>query len=314
MSLFQRKQSIKDDRIDNFGRWPIRLTDFFLVDEYEFPPSPYSELFLVREGHFLHETDSGVQAVRAGTAMVHHPSARHVIKQPEQVRITRVRFLPEWFAGEYADIMGAPDVLGLFFARHWFEIPEDTDLQVFTTRESRTRFLSAALDLLEECLREERHAESISRVTLLEIMMLIGDDYHVYWRGGNRLPLPDTVITTMDIIERAVAGGGRLPLKPLQSATGMEQDELSQTLRKHIGLTLVDYLQRRRLHHAARQLIASDQSPAEIAENQACSDPETFEKEFEKLFHFTPEVYREKFRASETPHPATESRIVETSS
>ncbi len=295
MALFSKRQPIKDNRIENLGRWPIRLTDFFLVDDYEFPPSHYTEIFLVRDGHFLHETESGQQAVRTGTAMVHHPSSRHVIKQPEQVRISRIRFLPEWFAGEYENVMGAPDVLGLFFARHWFEIPEDTNLQVFTTRDEQLDFLGAAFDFLAQCLREGRHAESIARVTLMEIMILLGDDYHVYWRGGNRIPLDETATESLDIIERAVASGGRLPLKQLQAATGLEQEELSQALRKAVGLTLVDYVQRRRLHHAAKRLLATDEEIAHVAEMFAFSDADHFAREFEKRFQFLPAVYREKF-------------------
>lgn len=295
MSLFSRRQSIKDNRIENLGRWPIRLTDFFLVDEYEFPPSQYAELFLVREGHFLHETENGTQAVRAGTAMVHHPSSRHVVKQPEQVRISRIRLLPEWFAGEYDNVMDAPDVLGLFFARHWFEIPEEENLQVFTTRDNQAEFLASAFDFLAQCLRTGRHLESISRITLFEILMMFGDEYHVYWRGGNRIPLDETVTASLEIIERAASSGARMPLKRLESETKLSQEDLSQALRKAVGLTLVDYMQRRRLHHAARRLLATEEEVGAVSELFAFNDEETFSREFERLFQFVPSVYREKY-------------------
>lgn len=297
MALFGKRNPVRENRIENIGSWPIRLTDFHLVSDYEFPPSHYTEIFLVRSGTFLHETESGTQAVREGAAMVHHPSSRHVVKNPEDVRITRVRFLPEWFAGEYENVMGAPDVLGLFFARSWFDLPEDSSLQVFTTRDSQAVYLSTAFDLLSQCLHSGRHEESISRVTLFEILLLLGDEYHLYWRGGNRLALGTTVEQSLDIIERAVASGSRLPLKQLQSATDLSQDALSQALRKGVGLSLVDYVQRRRLQHAARRLISGTEAVPVIAEFLAFNDEAVFAKEFEKLFSFTPAVYREKFAA-----------------
>lgn len=306
MALFSKRQNIRDNKIENVGRWPIRLTDFYLVDDYEFPPSHYTEIFLVRSGHFLHETETGAQAVRAGTAMVHHPSSRHVIKQPEQVRLTRVRFLPEWFVGDFSSVMDAPDVLSLFFARHWFQVPSDTNLQVFTVRESQLPFLDSAFELLAQSLRTGRHIEPISQVTLLQIMLILGDEYHVYWRGGNRLPITEGVATSLEIIERAVASGRRLPLKQLQiAADGGSQDEISQDLRKHVGMTLIDYVQSRRLQHAARKLLATNDDPAEIAEAVVLSDASQFEKSFETAFGFLPQVYREKFGAAPRPVAGT---------
>lgn len=303
MALFSKRNAVRENRIENFGRWPIRLTDFHLVSDYEFPPSPYTEIFLVRSGTFLHETENGTQAVRVGTAMVHHPSTRHMVKNPEGVRITRLRYLPEWLAGEYENVMGAPDVLGLFFAHTWFELPEESSLQVFTTRDSQSVYLSASFDFLSQCLRTGRHLESVSRVTLFEILLLLGDEYHVYWRGGNRLTLANEVRKSLDIIERAVASGNRLPLKQLQTATDLSQDGISQALRKGVGLSLIDYVQRRRLQHAARRLIGSADAVALVAEQFAFSDEQGFGKEFEKLFGFTPAVYREKFTSGNGDTP-----------
>ncbi len=301
MALFSRKQPFRDNRIENSGHWPIRLTDFFLVDDYEFPPSHYDEIFFVRDGHFLHETDNGTQAVREGTAMVYHPSSHHVIKQPEQVRLTRVRFLPEWFAPDFGSVMGSPDVLSLFFARGWFELPIDTNLQIFTTRESRQPFLDAAFEFLGLALGEGRHAEPIARVTLLQVMTMLGDEYGVYWRGGNRLAIPDEVRTSLDLIERSVASRNRLPLKQLQDTSGNDQEEISQALRKTVGLTLADYVQRRRLHHAARELLETSTSPEAIAADFFLGGADTFAKNFELAFGLPPEVYREKFGPAEEP-------------
>lgn len=134
MGLFFKKSSIAQNRIENSGRWPVRLTHFQLIDEYAFPATNFPEIFFVQEGHFLHETDVGTQAVREGTVIVVNPGHRHTIKQPEEVALTRIRFLPEWLTQEYQVIANSPDVLSLFFDQSWFRYPRDENLHVFTTK------------------------------------------------------------------------------------------------------------------------------------------------------------------------------------
>jgi AraC-like DNA-binding protein len=298
MALFLKKNAIRENRIENVGRWPIRLTDFYLVDDYEFPPSRFTEIFYVRAGNFLHETENGTQAVRSGTAMVHHPSSRHVVKQPDQVKLSRVRFLPEWFAGDFPSIMGSPDALGLHFSPTWFQLPQESRLQVFTTRESQQPFIATLVDLLQQSLRTGRHAEPISRVTLLEILLMLGDEYHVYWRGGNRLDLSEEVTRSLDAIERSISSGGRLPLKQLQTDSGRSQDELNQAFRKHLGMPLADYAQGRRVHHAALRLLSTNEAVDDVSSIFGFSDPSQFEKAFEKAFGLGPSAYRMKYALS----------------
>lgn len=299
MALFLKKNAIRENRIENVGRWPIRMTDFFLVDDYEFPPSRFLEVFYVRSGNFLHETESGTQAVRTGTAIVHHPSSRHVVKQPDQVKLTRVRLLPEWFAADFGSIMGSPDALSLFFAPIWFQLPQESRVQVFTTRNSQQGLLLSLFELLHQCLRTGRHAEPVSRVALLEILILLGDEYHAYWRGGNRLALPGELLKAMELIERSIASGGRLPLKQLQTDTERTQEEINQLFRKHLGLPLMEYALNRRVHHGALRLLGTGESTETISALYGFSDPSQFEKAFEGAFGFPPETYRMKFSVSQ---------------
>lgn len=285
----------KQNRIENAGDWPIRSTDFFLVDDYEFPPSPYTEIFLVRAGNFLHETDFGAQAIRSGSAIIHYPSARHTIKRPDQVHLTRLRFLPEWFAGDFVTLLESPDVVSLVFANDWFDLPREMKLEVFSTQSARLPVLATMFELMGEILRDQGQAEPMARITLLEIMLLLGDDYHAYWRGGNRLPIPEQVLGAMTIVERSVASGGRTPVKQLQESIGMSQEELSTAFRRHLGMALPDFVQRRRLQHAAKRMLKTLDSSEHVAKIFGFKDAETFESDFEARFQFSPSVYREKF-------------------
>jgi AraC-like DNA-binding protein len=295
MALFFKKSQNRDNRIENAGRWPLRLTNFYLVDDYEFPPSQYSEIFLIREGTFLHETELGIQALRRGTALVNHPSNRHTIKQPEGVIVTRLRFLPEWLARDYQTIMEAPDLLSLFFAQSWFQYPTDTTLHVFNIRDEFLGPIEAEIEQLEKVLRANRQNEPIARIGLLKLMLLLGDEYNVYWRNDNRLDMRPEVLTALDFIEKGVLAGDHLRLKDLEPSTGMTQDHLGRVFRKATGVTLVDYVQRRRIHHSALRLLTSDETGKDISEDLGFTDSAHFSKSFQKYFGVSPNVYRQKF-------------------
>ena len=294
VTLFKRT-SHRQNRIENEGRWPLRLTNFFLCDDYEFPPSNYAEIFLVREGTFLHETDSGTQALRRGALMVNHPSNRHAIKQPDNVMISRIRFLPEWFARDYQTIVEAADVLSLFFSRSWFKYPSDTTLHVYSVRAESLPFVEKEFELLQDVLGQGRQLEPIARVTMLKLMLLLGDEYHVYWRGRNRLDLRPEVRTTMDYIEESVSEGEGSNLRELKDVVGMSQDHLGRLFRKATGVTLVDYAQRRRNHHAALRLLTTSETARGISESLGFTDSAHFTKSFQKYFSLSPNVYRQKF-------------------
>ncbi len=299
MALFFKSKANRENRIENSGRWPIRLTNFYLVDDYEFPPSQYPEIFYVRSGNFLHETDTGNQALREGAVIVNHPSNRHTIKQPEEVVLVRVRFLPEWLANDYHTVIDSPDVLSLFFDQSWFQYPTDSTLHVVSAREEHRGYVENELKILQEVLKAGRHKEPIARIVLLKLMLIFGDEYHYYWRGDNRIELRPEVRVALDFIEQSVKTGDNLKLKDLEPATEMTQDHLGRVFRKATGVTLVDYAQRRRIHHAAQQLLISSETAKDISERLGFTDSAHFSKSFQKYFNLSPNVYRQKYGSND---------------
>lgn len=295
MPLFFRKTTAKDNRIENAGQWPVRLTNFHLVEDYEHPPAKYPEIFIVRDGTFLHQTDESTRSVRRGTIIVNHPSNQHKIKNPEKVVVTRVRFLPEWMARDYGTIIEAPDLLSLFFKQSWFQYPSDTTMFAFSARDESMPLIEAELDLLEKILGEGRTLDSLTRITFLKLLLLISDEFFHFWRGGERMDLRSEVREALDMIERCVLAGDSLKLKQLEPATGMSQDHLARVFKKATGVTLVDYVQRRRIHHAALRLLTTDATAKSISEELGFSDSAHFSKSFQKYFDVSPNVYRQKF-------------------
>ncbi|MDF1659904.1 MAG: helix-turn-helix domain-containing protein [Verrucomicrobiales bacterium] len=294
MGLFFKKSSITDNRIENSGRWPVRLTHFYLIDEYEFPATNFPEIFFVREGTFLHETDVGTQAVREGAVIVVNPGHGHTIKQPEEVILTRVRYLPEWLTLEYDLIANSPNVLSLFFDQSWFRYHRDENLHVFTTRNEGGTRVRAELDYLSQLLKEKRQLEPITRVSVLKLMMLLADEHSRFWRGVTEVEFLPEAKHALDQIEGTIRRAETFDAGAMPRG-GFEKVAIERAFEDITGMTMTDYAQRRRVFHVACHLLFSDEEPRRISKALGFGSMSEFNREFENIFDIPPSVYREKF-------------------
>ncbi|NRB73061.1 MAG: helix-turn-helix domain-containing protein [Verrucomicrobiales bacterium] len=294
MGMFFKRSGIAENRIENSGRWPVRLTHFYLVDDYEFPATNFPEIFFVQEGNLLHETEVGTQAVREGSVMMVNPGVRHTVKQPEEVVLTRLRYLPEWLSQEYEIIVNSPDLFSLFFDQSWFRYPREEHFQVFSTRGEGNTRVRAELDFLWELLRNKRALEPITRVSVLKLMMLLTDEHQRFWRGVSEIDILPEVKHALDHIEVTIRRAA--PFEAAKIARGgFEKRAIDEAFYETIGLSLEEYARRRRVFHAACRLLASDEEPRNISKDLGYPAIADFRKEFESVFDIQPAVYREKF-------------------
>lgn len=302
MALFFKKPEIGENRIENSGRWPVRLTHFQLIDDYEFPPTNFPEIFFVQEGNFLHETNAGSQAIREGAAIMVNPGLRHTIKQPDEVLLTRVRFLPEWLTREYEIIINTPHLLSLFFDRSWFRFPREENLHVFTTRGNGAARIRSELEYLRDLLREKRQLEPVTRIAVLKLMMLLADEHRRFWRGMTEIEILPEAKHTLDQIESYVLRGepfeaGKMP------RGGFGKRAIDKAFGELTGMSMADYARRRRVFHAACRLLSGSEEPRRISKSLGFPTTAEFAAQFEEIFDIAPTVYRQKFGA--TPEPKT---------
>jgi len=303
MAPFFKKSGIAENRIVNSGRWPVRITQFHLIDDYEFPATNFPEIFFVQEGNFLHESDAGTQAVREGVAMMVNPGIRHSVKQPDEVVLTRVRYLPEWLTREYEIIVRSPNVPSLFFDQSWFRYPRDENLHVFTTRGDGASLIRAELEFLRSLLRDKRHLEPIARVSVLKLMMLLADEHHRFWRGVSEIEILPEATHALDEIEACIHRAA--PFDPASMPRGgFEKRLIEKSFTDLTRMAMQDYAHRRRAFHAAFRLLTAHEEPRRISKSLGWATTGEFSKHFETVFDIPPAVYREKFGlSSETKEP-----------
>ncbi len=296
MPLFARKDRVRDNRIDNAGRWPVQITRFELLEDYEHPAREYPEIFVVEDGGFLHESDSGTQALRRGSVVVNHPGNRHAVKQPEGARIARVRFLPEWFANDLEQIVKAPDLFSLIFAHLWLDYPSESTLFTFTLSEDRMAAVESDLYILWTELNEGRQMSALAKITLFKLLLHISDEFAIFWRQQNRIELRPEILTALLWMEDAISRGTTIQLKDMEPEIGMTLDHFGKIFKKVAGITPAAYFQQRRLHRGAWRLLTTDERIREVAKKTGFTDFDQFSKLFQKQFELSPGVYRQKFR------------------
>lgn len=294
MGMFFKKSTISDNRIENSGRWPVRLTNFYLIDEYEFPATNFPENFFVQEGNFLHETDVGTQAVREGAVVVVNPGHRHTIKQPEEVVLTRLRYLPEWLTLEYEIIANSPNLLTLFFDHSWFRYPREDNLHVFTTRNEGAGRIRDELEYLRNLLKEKRQLEPITRVSVLKLMMLLTDEHQRFWRGVSEIEILPEAKHALDEIEATIRRAAIFDPAKMPRG-GFDKRTIETAFEDLTGMSMDDYAHRRRVFHAACRLLTSGDEPRRISKEMGFASTSEFGREFEAVFDISPQIYREKF-------------------
>lgn len=312
MAAYFSKRGIRENRIANAGRWPVRLTRFQLVDDYEFPATNFPEFFFVEEGQFLHESARGTQSVREGTAILVHPGQRHAVRSPKAVAkavaVTRLRYLPEWFSREYEIIVRTPDLLGLFFDQSWMRHPREEKVHVFATRGVGSVRIRSELDHLGELFREGRQGEPVARLCVLKLFSLLVDEHRRYWRGAADLELAPEVVHALDRIESSIVRGE--PFDVATMPTGrFEREAMEHAFTELCGLSLADYAARRRAFHAAFLLLTAETDLEEIAASLGWDDRADFAKSFEDHFDIPPSLYRRKFAKPTAESDRTDDRV-----
>ncbi len=295
MSAVFSTPEIRENHMDSIDGWPLLYKELELNDDLELSPREQPEVFIVQSGTFLHEHGQSLQSMRAGSVIVTHPGQTHFVRQPTDVRMVRLRFLPEWMVNDIHMILDSPDLLSLFFSSILFDYPVEHPISVVSLKREPFDYVMADLGVLKDQLQQEQIDETLTRLTMLKIFLHISEEFGFYWRRRNRIALRSEILHAMRAIEGGINFSGAVRLSTLEPLMGMSLDHLGRLFKKATGTTLVDYTQRRRVQHAARQLLFTDKTATAIAQDLHFTDSAHFTKSFQRYFGRSPNEYRSHF-------------------
>lgn len=102
----------------------------------------------------------------------------------------------------------------------------------------------------------------------------------------------------------------QISLNELAKQLYLSNAYLSKYVKKHMGLTFMEYLNNVRLFHAVDELLYSDKNMTHIALDNGFPTSAAFTKAFRDVYREAPSEYRKKMKALQKPHD-TQQRLME---
>lgn len=237
--------------------------------------------------------------VRSGAGMVHRSGSLMCLDEGDILFFppgARIAFDSKTLGDEYNASVNASV---LYFDEHWLDgllrlFPSNSQLVLALKEQSRpcrilgTKWLRIS-GLLDRLSVSESHRDA---AIILDLLECLADPSDIYPIAEDILPLPD-VSEKKDRIERYISCHllGRVTLDQIAAYSGMNRTYFCLFFKKHYGISLTEYVNRKRIEIACSMLHQGNVPVSDIA--KACGFPTVtyFNRVFKKVKGVSPIKY-----------------------
>lgn len=302
MQLFKWNQT-KTNQLEKLGRWPVRMRLFELVSDYELTAREQPEVFIVQSGRAVVDPKSGTgrQVIAPGTAIVLHPGDHLSLVSVQSLAMTSLRFLPEWLSDAWETVLSSQDSVALWGRIFYFAIEEeeeeksDHQSQVFSLEAALQAAMESDLGVIRSELESNTTTGGLTKHTLLKILLHLASAHGNFWRGEQHLKWPAELPALLTMFERAASQARRMSLRQAASESGVNESQLSQVIKEWLGMEPMNYLERRRAQHAARQILAGETSTEAIVAQTGFNNVNGLDEQMKVTFGRSTAEYRADF-------------------
>jgi AraC family transcriptional regulator len=143
----------------------------------------------------------------------------------------------------------------------------------------------------------ERGADASSLTLEGLVLAVVGELTRL--RRRERARRPGWIVTVRDLIEARFREA--IGLAELADEVGVHPVHVARTFRREFGCSIGAYVRRRRVEHACRALLTTEDSLASIAVEAGFADQGHFSRRFKELIGLTPGVFRAQRRSPDPP-------------
>jgi two-component system response regulator YesN len=132
------------------------------------------------------------------------------------------------------------------------------------------------------------------RAALVKLLVILGRARARSLRNPAEHPIRNEVWAVLQEVERCIQCGEVVDVAGLAQDHGLSPEYLSRMFRRAVGLSVMPYFQRRRLHVAARLLLQGAASATDVAHQLGFADYSHFRRMFRRTYGASPARFRQR--------------------
>lgn len=235
------------------------------------------ELLIVMSGEICHNLNGKESVLTKGEVCLIKPNDKHSLKftKKDVENYQHINFI---FSDELAEE---------FFSMYgcYEEIVNGTESVCFTIENSDIAMIYEKA-LLAQTLPQEQY-EACAKIMVSRILLEYIEQKTLF-----NVEYPEWLNLFLSQLANPI--NFNLKVEELAQTTSYSYSRLSRLFKQHMGVTIVDYLNEKKMIYAKRLLRSTDLSTLQISERIGYSSLSSFNHLFKKAYGVTPSEYRKK--------------------
>jgi AraC family transcriptional regulator, L-rhamnose operon transcriptional activator RhaR len=276
-------------------RKPNRIEANFVKDHPDYPTHDHEfvELALIVSGTCLHLSGLGEQQVAAGDVFLFRPGAWHEYKNVESLCIYNCCFDPALLGLELGWMVSYPALGRLLWSLPLAPAQHGTvALHLDKAEIARARKVLDELCTLTQQDHGSQFGEHLG--LLVQFLSIVSNFLPAPTPDAPRAKIHPGVTTAIKLMDDNPSDPWTLPL--LAEKVGLRPDYLCRLFGEIVGISPINYLNRRRLELATGLLRHTPLPVGEVGAAVGWTDANYFARRFNEKFGVSPSQYRTRFK------------------
>lgn len=246
----------------------------------------YFEMIYVISGSCAHHVENNYSILNEGDFCILPPGISHYIIHGENARLMLIMIRANTLKALFPALSTGQDLLSSFL--HDAICKENLNYYLLFHTEKKALFYDALYDMQEEMYRSDEYSDRIALTKLTTFLLTVARDCkNAEISSGESITNLDQQILAM-IYEQY----STITLSQLAEMLHYSVPYCSKYLKKNMGCTFSELIQKVRFQQARNLLLNSNLPVNQIGKNIGYETPENFFRAFKKVYHMTPSQYR----------------------
>ncbi len=132
------------------------------------------------------------------------------------------------------------------------------------------------------------------RACIEKLFSLLCETYVKQWPDADIRSFRPEVVFVLEEVDQCLSRGEGVDVRRLAATCELSGEHLSRVFQDAVGLTVMQYFQKRRAQHACRLLAGGKATPTQIAHDLGFADYAHFRRQFSRYIGVTPSAFLKK--------------------